>query len=146
MKEEKKFYVALKGLIFCNEEFLVIQRSNKSRGEIYYWELPGGRMEFGEEPEETLLREVKEETGLRIEPICPLNLWTFFREKTTQLVGINFLCMTAEKDVQLSEEHIDYRWIKEENILDFDFHPTVKSEIEKWNWKEIRRKLRKTSF
>lgn len=141
MSEKGNFNVAVKGLIFCDGKFLIMQRSDKSRGEFYYWELPGGRMEFGENPEEALKREVKEETGLQVELISPLNVWTFFREVNTQTVGINFLCIAGVQDVQLSYEHIDFRWVEEVDMLNYDFHPTIKDEIEKWNWKDIKKKL-----
>jgi 8-oxo-dGTP diphosphatase len=35
-----------------------------------YWALPGGRMEPGETAEQTMMREVREETGLRVETVC----------------------------------------------------------------------------
>lgn len=141
MESEKRFYVAVKGLIFCDDKFLIIQRSDKARGEFHYWEFPGGRMEFGEKPEEALRREVKEETGLEIEPICSLNVWTFFREENIQLVGVNFLCTTDSQEVQLSDEHVDFRWVEEVDVLSYNFHPTIKDEMAKWNWKEIKKKF-----
>lgn len=38
------------------------------------WTLPGGGMEFGEHPEETLVREVREETGLQVEAVKLLKI------------------------------------------------------------------------
>jgi len=39
-----------------------------------YWKCPGGRSEGEETPEQTALREVKEETGISINPACLLRL------------------------------------------------------------------------
>jgi len=142
MREEKSFYVAIKGLIFCGSKFLIIQRSDKSRGEFHYWEFPGGRMEFGEKPEDTLKREVKEETGLEVEMIYPFSVWTFFRESHNQTVGINFVCVATSQDVKLSNEHIDFKWIEKADIFAFDLHPTIADEIYQWNWEEMFQKIK----
>jgi len=142
MREEKIFHVAIKGLIFYGSKFLIIQRSDKSRGEFHYWELPGGRMEFGEKPEETLKREVKEETGLEVEMLYPFSVWTFFRESNNQTVGINYVCVTANKDVELSNEHIDFKWIEKGDIFAYSFHPTIADELHQWNWEEMFQKIK----
>ena len=72
-----KIYLALKAVIEKGGRFMILKRSEKediSQGE---WDLPGGAVEFGEEPIKALKREVKEECGIEIEVIKPVRLWTF---------------------------------------------------------------------
>ena len=52
------------------------------------WSLPGGLMELGESPEETAVREVYEETNLRVSKLELLNVYS----------GKNYLCIAANGD------------------------------------------------
>ena len=47
---------------------VLTKRSPSLRDHAGQWALPGGRVETGESPEETALRELEEEVGLRIDP------------------------------------------------------------------------------
>ena len=49
------------------------------------WTLPGGGLEFGEHPEEAMVREVQEETGLTVKPEKVAGIDTFTRENTDEL-------------------------------------------------------------
>lgn len=61
---EKQVRVGVGAFVFRQGKFLVLKRQG-SHGEGS-WSLPGGHLEFGESPEETSAREVKEETGMNI--------------------------------------------------------------------------------
>lgn len=54
------FPVSVKGVAVRDGRVLLL------RNERSEWELPGGRIERGESPEECLVREVAEETGWRV--------------------------------------------------------------------------------
>lgn len=45
-------------------EILLVRRKSQYKNE--YWDLPGGFMEFNENAEESMLREIKEELGIKI--------------------------------------------------------------------------------
>ena len=58
------------GLIIKNEQIVLINKANGPyKGKL---DLPGGTIEFGETPEQALIREVKEEVGIDIKNILYL--------------------------------------------------------------------------
>jgi 8-oxo-dGTP pyrophosphatase MutT (NUDIX family) len=80
-----------------------------------HWDLPKGNIEMGEEPLQTMLREVKEETGLidlRVVPGFHKKIEYFYRRdgrKVHKTVEF-FLAETSVEKVTLSFEHQDYGW------------------------------------
>jgi len=66
--DEKKTRVAAYGLLVKEEKILLCRLSKDVSDKAGYWTLPGGGLDFGESPEEAMMREVKEETGLSVKP------------------------------------------------------------------------------
>lgn len=60
----------------------------------YFWTLPGGGMEEGETPEETCIRELKEETGIDGEIVRPLTI-IFNKNGSKEYV---FLCKMKDEN------------------------------------------------
>ena len=100
---------AVKAFIVKNGKVLLL---NKRRSEEFYsaYDIPGGRVKFGEEPEKALQREVKEETNLSVKLIKPIAMTTILKKGKYQVVGTVFLCKANSK-IKLSEEHTSYEWI-----------------------------------
>ncbi len=64
MKEVKSTHIGSYGVIKENEKILLIKKARGGyKGKL---DLPGGGIEFFETPEEALIREIKEETGLDV--------------------------------------------------------------------------------
>lgn len=61
--------VAAYGIIKQDERILLCRISDRVPHSVGKWTLPGGGIEFGESPEQAMIREVREETGLRATPL-----------------------------------------------------------------------------
>ncbi|MFH0873240.1 MAG: NUDIX domain-containing protein [Candidatus Komeilibacteria bacterium] len=66
--------------------FLLHLRSDKNRDEHNTWEAGAGEMEFGETPEQALIREVKEEYGCSIKQYSFLKQFDYIQQDKSQLI------------------------------------------------------------
>jgi mutator protein MutT len=74
------------------------------------WEVPGGKMEYGEEPKDSLKREVMEEAGLEVEVLNPFCVVTH-KAKDKQMIRIVFKTkLIGDNNVKLSSEHSQFKW------------------------------------
>lgn len=125
----------IKGLLINSNTFLAVHKKNISDGKF---ELPGGRMQFGETIEETLKREMLEETGVNVEPIKLLDTWNYINdERTHQVAGIIFLCKKIDEqlEITLSAEHDRYEWLNSKDLTKMNqlFYP----KMSQWNWEKL---------
>ena len=134
-KNEGRFMVAVGAIIehTSSGKILLLKRSLKVDFHGGIWEEVNGRMKQFEEPESALKREVKEETGLKIEIIKPINIFHIFRgqeSKDNELVGIIYWCKSSSKKVKLSDEHIDHKWLAPKEALELVHHKGIRKDIE----------------
>ncbi|MDV2480908.1 NUDIX domain-containing protein [Methanoculleus sp. Wushi-C6] len=81
-----------------------------------HWDLVKGHGIRGESEEETVLRELEEETGITQAAFIPgfrEEIHYFFqrRGRTVYKEVVYYLIETPEEKVTLSDEHIAYRWL-----------------------------------
>ncbi len=114
-----RLHPAVKAIIQQNDKFLIIKQKIPN-GTV--WDLPGGKVNFGESPYDTLIREVMEETCLSIKVIKPLGPFWFFRYDGDQIICSTFLCTADNYDVDLTknpanEKIIEYKWVTKNEFL-----------------------------
>jgi 8-oxo-dGTP diphosphatase len=122
------FRVATKSFIIDNGKLLIVKRNSDNIQRPNMWELPGGRLDPGEDPHKGAKREIMEETGIEIEILHPINIRHFTRKDNQKITLIIFLCKALHNNITLSQEHTDFDWIHLNNCkekLDEFFHPEV---------------------
>lgn len=115
-------------------KILLIQRSNKDDFDPGKWELPGGKLEQGQDTTHALEREVLEEAGIIIIPLTHIayiysevNISGKYKGYTYVLiVGI---AKHLDGKVFLSEEHDSYKWVTEKEALKMDIREEIRKSL-----------------
>jgi len=87
------------------------------------WEFPGGKMDEGETPEQTICREMEEEFGVKVKVLEPLADVEFkHKEKTCYVTAyrVHFEEDGLSRRFTLTE-HTDYMWTDFNKITELEF-------------------------
>lgn len=126
--------VVVLGFVVNNKkQLLVTQRFEPHIPEAHLkWDVAGGTNEFGESLEQTLHREVKEETGLTIKVLSMVphsisRTWKH-RDYLQHIIVFGFLCRAIKGTIQTNDPKVvSARWTTLSEMKKLDLLPTTKS-------------------
>ena len=118
----KLVLVAACALIDPDGRVLIAQRPPQ-KAMAGLWEFPGGKIEAGERPEETLIRELREELSIEVKEPC-LAPFTFASHAYPdfQLLMPLYVCRRWEGTVQ-AREHSALKWVKPRELTQYPMPP-----------------------
>jgi colanic acid biosynthesis protein WcaH len=121
---------SVEAIIVINGSLLFLRRKNDPA--MGQWWFPGGRIHRGESFEETLRREVKEETGLEIDSYRFIKAYSrVFPERHDITIG--YLCKCKDDKIKLDCEHSEYKLFKK---LPHGLHSYLLEIIKDSQWKK----------
>lgn len=83
------------------------------RRDTLHWEPPGGVLELDESIEAGLRREVREETGLTVEPVA---LTGVYKNMARGIVALVFRCKVVSGQLGLNSEVSGFQWATPEEV------------------------------
>jgi ADP-ribose pyrophosphatase YjhB (NUDIX family) len=110
--------VGVGGVVIRGGSVLLIRRGREPlKGQ---WSIPGGLLELGEELAAGVRRELKEETGLDVEPLETLAVFDrIFREGSRvryHYVIVDYACRWKRGRLRPASDVLDARWVRREDL------------------------------
>ena len=118
----KIILVAACALVDADGRVLIAQRpAGKPMAGL--WEFPGGKIEDGEAPEQSLIRELQEELGIVVNEAClaPLTFVSHAYPDFHLLMPL-YVCRRWEEQVTASEGQA-LAWVKPNRLRDYEMSP-----------------------
>jgi len=117
-KKYQTFYIT-QGIVLIRNNKALILEEGKYPGK---WILPGGHVDKQEKTTDALKREIVEEVGTDAFEIYGIVDSAFMYRSSRQAVCRLVYCGAINSDqVQLSSEHQQFKWITEDEIMNYDY-------------------------
>lgn len=119
------------GALFRKDELLVVKRTPDRILGPNVWEIPGGKVEPGENNEEALEREFMEETKIKIRVIKKYHTFHYkYDEKDAE--ENDFIVEAENFNVTIDpKEHTEFRWVTKGQLSNLNISPDMRKSIEK---------------
>lgn len=113
-------------------ELLLLRRPDTASHFPGQWELPGGKGDPGEPPGRAVRREVREETGLDVEPLRLAGATEFLVGELRVIMLVIECACPPRPRVRLSEEHQDCRWVAGDRAGELDLTEQLRTILAGW--------------
>jgi 8-oxo-dGTP diphosphatase len=122
MADIKLTLVVACALVDIDKRVLIAQRP-EGKALAGLWEFPGGKLEAGERPEATLIRELHEEIGITVREAClaPLTFASHAYHDFHLLMPF-YICRRWEGDV-IAREGQKLAWVRANRLCDYPMPP-----------------------
>lgn len=118
---EKDIRVASHGLIQKGGKFLVTKRVSDKNFMPDLWDTPGGRIKFGEHSIDALIREIDEETKIKVKVGDLIFVYDFTFGLNIHSFQLVFKCDYLSGEVVLNpNEHSEYKWVTLDELKSLD--------------------------
>ncbi|XP_052765678.1 bis(5'-nucleosyl)-tetraphosphatase [asymmetrical]-like [Mya arenaria] len=112
-------------------EYLLLKHSNRK----WHWSPPKGKIDHGESLFDAALRETKEETGFTVPPLKLYkdfhNTVHYQRNGVPKKIDFWLAELPDDIEVKLSDEHIDKKWLKVTEAVEYVRYKEVGGVLEK---------------
>lgn len=114
--------VGVGGVVVSDGRALLIRRGKEPL--LGRWVIPGGTVELGETLEAALVREMNEETGLRVEPIELLTVIDRIHREGEAIsyhyVIVDYLCRLVSGEARAGSDALEVAWAAPDDLLAFE--------------------------
>jgi 8-oxo-dGTP pyrophosphatase MutT (NUDIX family) len=134
---------AQKAFIVSGRTLLLVRKSLHDPNHPCKWEVPGGRIHFGEDLDEHIKREGAEEVGIEVLPGPPFHVWQWRSQSRSsdgrltdvQVIAVARLCTPLSLAVsargQVDDDYLDSAvWVGFGELERYDFIPNMRPVIE----------------
>ena len=120
-------------IIEVEDLVLVVQRKeNEKAYKSLKWEFPGGKVEEGERPEDAVVREVKEELQIDIEPVEPLGRVVY--EYPDVKIDLTLFHCALRAGLPILSEHTELCWPHKFLLYTFDWSAAYYAILQLAGW------------
>lgn len=143
IKNKELHRVVSTAIIHKEGKYLLLQRSLNKKAFPGKWTVPGGGLEISDyinlprtttnhwyfAVENSLRREIKEETALEVGKLKYLCDMTYIRSDEIPTVILSFYCDWKANSVRLDEDNINYTWVTVKEAKNYDLVEGLLEEI-----------------
>ena len=123
----RAFPVSVKGVLVRDGQVLLLKNEREE------WELPGGKLELGEEPPACVAREITEETGLRVATGPILDPWQYHIREGRDVLIVTYGChLEGSQSPTLSNEHKEIGFFTLAEVGGLNMPAGYKHSIQSW--------------
>ena len=108
--------------ILQNDDKILIAKKKEGKPLAGFYEFPGGKVEEGENPEDSLVRELMEEMSIKVtvKDYVGKSIYDYGNGKVIELLG--YTAEIIEGDIVLTD-HDEYRWVTLEEVCNYNIAP-----------------------